>query len=181
MYALLNRLAGGIARGMALMGGLALLALVVMTCVSITGRALIPLGLQPVKGDFELMSIGMGFAVFAFLPWGIYMRGHATVDLFQRVLPGGMNRLVDLLADIGFLAVAVVMAWRLWAGMLDKRSYHETTLILQVDLWQAYALALVGAVAFAVVAGVCVLRSGRALVLGVPVGDSSGDGGAVDV
>lgn len=166
MYALLNRLADGIARGLALLGGLALVALVAMTCVSITGRALIPLGLQPVKGDFEMMSMGMGFAVFAFLPWGIYTRGHATVDLFQGIMPGGVNRAVDLLADLGFCAVAVVMAWRLWAGMLDKRSYHETTLILQVELWQAYALALLGAVGFAVVAGFCVIRSARAVVRG---------------
>lgn len=163
MYALLSRIAELIARGMALLGGIALMALVVMTCVSITGRALIPIGLQPVKGDFEMISIGMGFAVFAFLPWGIYARSHATVDLFLAAFPPLMNRVIDLLADLGFLAVAVIMAWRLWLGMLDKKSYYETTLILQFDMWQAYALALVGAVAFAVVAAFCVLRSARAL------------------
>ncbi|WP_428928062.1 TRAP transporter small permease [Marinibacterium sp. SX1] len=163
MYVLLSRIAELIARGMAILGGLALMALVVMTCVSITGRALIPMGLQPVRGDFELVSIGMGFAVFAFLPWGIYARSHATVDLFLPVFPGWLNRVIDLLADLGFLAVAVIMAWRLWLGMLDKKSYYETTLILQFDMWQAYALALVGAVAFALVAGFCVLRSALAL------------------
>ena len=74
-----------------------------------------------------------------------------------------LNRVIDLLSDLAFLGVAVVMAWRLWLGMLDKKSYYETTLILQFDMWQAYALALVGAVAFALVAAFCVLRSARAL------------------
>ncbi|MBB94349.1 MAG: hypothetical protein CML68_07095 [Rhodobacteraceae bacterium] len=163
MYVLLSRVAEWIARGMALAGGLALLAVVAMTCVSITGRALIPIGLQPVKGDFELVSIGMGFAVFAFLPWGLYARGHATVDLFLPAFPPLMNKIVDLLADLAFLAVSVIIAWRLWLGMMDKKSYYETTLILQFDMWKAYALALVGAGAFALVAAFCVLRSIRAL------------------
>lgn len=163
MYALLSRIAELIARGMALLGGLCLMALVVMTCVSITGRALIPMGLQPVKGDFELISIGMGFAIFAFLPWGLYARGHATVDLFLPAFPDRMNKVVDLVSDLFFFAVATVIAWRLWIGMLDKKSYYETTLILQFDMWQAYALALVGAVAFAMVAAFCALRSARAL------------------
>ena len=55
-----------------------------MTVVSIVGRASLTWAwvLGPVPGDFELVEVGTGFAVFAFLPWCQLKRGHATVDLF---------------------------------------------------------------------------------------------------
>ncbi|TXJ05480.1 MAG: TRAP transporter small permease, partial [Alicycliphilus sp.] len=36
--------------------------------------------------------------------------------------------------------------WMLWEGMLEKREYFETTFILQMPVWWAYALCMVGAV-----------------------------------
>ena len=74
-----------------------------------------------------------------------------------------LNRLLDLLFDAGMLFIAVIGAWRLTLGMLDKLRYGETTLIAQIPVWQGYAASLLGAVVFALVAGFCVLRSLRTL------------------
>ena len=167
MYASLNRAANLLARSLALLGGAVLVALVVMTCVSILGRALIPLGLSPVRGDFELIEVGVAFAVFAFLPWCQYQRGHAAVDLFKTAFPHVMNRLLDVLIDMLMLMAAAILAWRLWLGMLDKRSFGETTFILQFPVWQAYAACLIGAAGFVLVAAFCSLRSLR-ILLGSP-------------
>jgi len=79
--ALLGRMITGLARALAVAGGLVLLAMVAMICVSIFGRALLAFGLRPITGDYELVSIGMGFAVFAFMPWTHLNRGHALVSL----------------------------------------------------------------------------------------------------
>ena len=165
MYSLLTKVADFIARTMAYVGGATLIALVVMTCISIAGRTLVPFGLSPVKGDFEWIEIGVGFAIFAFLPWCQLQRGHAAVDLFEPVFPKAMNRVIDVIVDIGMFAAATIIAWRLWLGMLDKQRYGETTFILQFPVWTAYAAGLVGAVAFAAVSLYCVIRSGRRLVL----------------
>ena len=164
MYDLLARGADGLSRLMAFLGGAVLIALVAMTCVSIIGRALVPLGLAPVKGDFEWIEIGMGLAVFAFLPWCQLTRAHARVDLFEPAFPPLVNRLIECVVDAAMCAAAIVLAWRLALGMLDKQRYGETTFILQFPVWQAYAAALAGAVAFALVAAFCVIRSLRALV-----------------
>ena len=51
-----------LARWSALLGGLVLLALIVLSVVSITGRALVPFGLAPIPGDFELVERGTAFA-----------------------------------------------------------------------------------------------------------------------
>ncbi|SFM57645.1 TRAP transporter small permease [Shimia aestuarii] len=164
MYNMLNTGVGWLARVMAILGGIVLIGLIIMTCLSITGRALIPLGLGPVPGDFELVEAGVAFAIFAFLPWCQYNRGHARVDLFQPAYGRFGNRLIDLVADVMMFIAAYIIAWRLYLGMMDKYNYHETTFILQFEIWMAYAAGFLGASVFVIVAAFCILRSLRALL-----------------
>jgi len=163
MYRTLERGASLLAQALALLGGAALVALVVMTCLSISGRSLTALGLNQIPGDFELMELGVGFAVFCFLPWTQFSRGQARVDMFEPVFPPRLNALLDLVADLAALAVAGLIAWRLYLGTLDKLSYQETTFILQAPIWQAYAAACVGSAGFVLVSAFCVVRSARAV------------------
>lgn len=165
MYHSLYCIADRIARAMAYLGGLVLIAIVALTCLSIAGRALLPLdlGVGPIKGIYDLTEIGMAAAVFAFLPWCQLQRGHIRVDLLKPVFAPGLNRVLDLLFDAGMLVVALVGAYRLSLGMLDKLAYGETTLIAQIPLWYGYAASLAGAAGFALIAAVCVIRSWREL------------------
>jgi TRAP-type C4-dicarboxylate transport system permease small subunit len=156
-----------LARAMALTGGVALIALIAMTCISVIGRSLTGYGLSPVRGDFELIELGVGFAIFSFLPWAQLRGSHARVDLLVSFYGPRMNRLLDLAADIAMFAAAAIIAWRLWLGLLDKRGYGETTFILQFPLWTSYAAGLLGAVVFVIVSAFCILRSLRRLT-GVP-------------
>ena len=128
----------------AVVGGLVLCALTLMIVASVTGRALIGLGLGPVPGDFELVEAGTAVAVFFFLPWTYLRGGHATVDLLYMHLPTWSRRLVDVLSDLVMLVLWLALTWMLWEGMLEKREYAETTFILQMPVWWAYALCLVG-------------------------------------
>lgn len=134
-----------LARWLAILGGLALVAMIAMTVVSIVGRSLIGLGLGPVPGDFELVEVGTGFAVFAFLPWCQLKRGHATVDVFTAKFSRRANRLIDLATDLLLTLTIIVVAWRLWLGMMDKIRYNETTFILQFPVWWGFAAAMVAA------------------------------------
>lgn len=163
MFARMTTAVEVLARATALLGGIVLIALVISTCLSIIGRTLVPIGLRPIKGDFEIIEIGVGFAVFAFLPWCHFNRGHASVDLLKPVFPPAFNRAVDLLADLAMLVAASLIAWRLALGMLDKLRYGETTFILRFPVWIAYAAGLFGATVFVVVAAYCCVRSLRTL------------------
>lgn len=135
-----------VARWTALVGGLVLVALMLMVVFSVIGRALIGVGLGPVPGDFELVEVGVGIAVFFFMPWCYVKGGHATVDLLHMHMPRWFQKTVDTVSDLLMLAVWLVMTWMLWQGMLEKREYTETTFILQMPVWWAYAMCLVGAV-----------------------------------
>ncbi|HHZ09795.1 MAG TPA: TRAP transporter small permease [Rhizobiales bacterium] len=160
-----------LARGLAILGGLVLVVITAVVAVSIIGRGFIWAGLGPVPGDYEIVEAGTGFAVFAFLPWCQLRRGHATVDLFTSVLPEAANRFIDLVSELLMTIVIALIAWRLWAGMIDKMNYNETTFILQFPIWWAYA-ACMAAAAVAVVVSVVVLgvriaevARGRAILL----------------
>ncbi len=161
-----------LARWMAVLGGLVLVALVLITCVSVAGRILngwlhsdflqglipgpadwlIGIGVGPLLGDFELVEAGMAFAIFAFLPLCQITRGHASVDIFTSRMPAAINRVIGVLVDLIFAAVLILIAQRLYVGTLDKMAFNETTFMLQFPIWWAYGASLFAAVVAALVA-----------------------------
>ncbi|KRA43261.1 TRAP transporter small permease [Devosia sp. Root635] len=147
-----GRIVVGIARWMAIAGGLALVGMIAIVIVSVVGRAFIWAGLKPILGDYELISIGMGFAIFAFLPWAHITRGHALVSLLTDTFPPAVNAWILVVTDLLMLIISVFIAWRLWLGMLDKFSYRETTILLGLSMGWAFAAAVVGAIAMVLVA-----------------------------
>ncbi len=152
-----------LARVVAVLGGLVLVVVAIMTVTSITGRVLLFAGLKPIPGDFELVEAGTAFVVCAFLPWAQLKRGHATVAIFTDFLPAAVNRALDLIADALLLGAAMVMTWRHFYGLLDKLAYNETTFILRFPIWWSYAAAMVGLVTWIIVAVYCTANSAVAL------------------
>ncbi|WP_372884847.1 TRAP transporter small permease [Shimia sp.] len=158
-----------LARAMAVVGGLVLSILIVITCLSVAGRALntvfhgwvgqlmprvsqwfLDMGVGPILGDFELVEAGVAFAIFASMPLCQITAGHASVDIFTNNFPRGLNRFLRMIIEIMFAAVLILIVWRLYEGMLSKKSYGETTFLLQFPIWWAYAASLAGAVAAAI-------------------------------
>lgn len=181
-----------IARLMAVIGGLVLTTLVILTCLSVLGRALntighsdaltgvapglaealIASGVGPITGDFELVEAGVAFAIFAFLPICQLYGAHATVDVFTSFLPARANRFILAFWEVVLAALFVLIAWRLTLGMFDKMRYNETTFLLQFPVWWAYAASLFGAVVAALVgiwcagARVAEIATGRRILPG---------------
>lgn len=166
MYHRVEHAIAAFAKWMAIAGGCILLALTALTCISIFGRAFVPfnIGIGPIRGIYDITEIGIAAAVFAFLPWAQYQEAHARVDLFQNLIPDKAERALDLLFHIAMSVVATVGTWRLYLGMLDKRSHGETTLIAEIPVWQGFAIGLIGASGFVIIALFCVLRALRRLI-----------------
>ncbi len=160
-----------LARSMAAVGGAVLSLLILLTCVSISGRLLngflhgslmqsIAPGFSdwainyvgPINGDFELVEAGVAFAIFAFLPLCQVTAGHASVDILASKFPASVNRLLRMITDITFALVLILIAWRLGAGLASKYSNGETSFLLEFPVWWAYGLSFVAAVTAAVVA-----------------------------
>lgn len=135
-----------LSRWSAVLGGVLLAAVMLMIVASVSGRALVPLGLGPVPGDFELVEVGTAVSVFLFLPWCYLRGGHASVDLLYEAFPSGLKWFVTTLADVLMLVLWVMLTERLYEGMLEKREYLETTFILMMPMWWGYAMCLIGGV-----------------------------------
>lgn len=153
----------------AVIGGMVLSLLILITCASIIGRTLnsllyldvvtaiapgaaqwlIDTGIGAIRGDFEMVEAGMAFCIFAFLPLTQLSASHASVDILVNTLPRGVRRVLLLLAEVLFAVVLVIIAMQLYDGMGRKMRSGETTLLLQYPVWWAYALSLAGAAAAA--------------------------------
>lgn len=167
----MHRFMTSLARFMAVLGGLVLTALILMICVSVLGRALNTLlhsgfavavlgdfartlldtGVGPILGDFELVEAGVAFAIFAFIPFCQITAGHATVDIFTSGLSVQANRFIQMIVDIVFAAVLILIAVQLYEGMLSKMQYRETTFLLRFPVWWSYAASLSAAGVSAIV------------------------------
>ena len=164
-----GRWVNSLARAAAMLGGIALVLVALMTVLSVAGRALIPFGLKPLRGQFELVEAGTVFVVCAFLPWCHLNRGHASVAIFTDRLGRRFNAFIDLSVDMALLAIALIVTWRHIAGMMDKMTYGETSFLLGYPLWWGYAAALVGLFAWIVVGLWTSASSGRILFTPPPV------------
>lgn len=135
-----------LAQWLALLGGAALIAMITIVCMSVTGRFLIPVGLAPIRGDYEIVEGLAAFAVFAFLPWCQLSRSLATVDVFAAMMSQRTNRAIDLLSDALMTVFFYLVTWRLCLGMLDKINRGDKSFILGYPMWWVYAAGLLGAV-----------------------------------
>ena len=63
----------------AILAGVLLTAVTLMTCVSLIGRNLIGM---TIVGDFELSGAAAGAAIALFMPWCQLQRGNIIVDFF---------------------------------------------------------------------------------------------------
>ncbi|MGR3761103.1 TRAP transporter small permease [Roseobacteraceae bacterium NS-SX3] len=160
----MHKIMMGLARFMAALGGAVLSLLIILTCLSISGRLLngafhsgllqsLAPGFSetmiqivgPINGDFELVEAGVAFAIFAFLPLCQITAGHASVDILANSFPRRVNRFLRMVTEVVFALVLVLIAWRLADGTFGKYQNGETSFLLEFPVWWAYGASLVAA------------------------------------
>lgn len=154
--------------------GLVLAALI--TVLSVAGRALAPLGLHAISGDFELIELATGIAVFGFLGFAHMEGKHVSVGVLVDRFPPRTRAFLSGVSEILMAIVSGILLWRLYLGFAEKFPYGpegfrsvlamgskpyfaETTYELQIEIWIPYALCLVGAALFFAVAMVRAIQS----------------------
>jgi TRAP-type C4-dicarboxylate transport system permease small subunit len=136
-------------KGLALAGGAMLSALTLMAVVSIGGRV----AGHPIQGDFELVQVGCAVAIALFLPYGQFKRANIIVDFFTARATTRTQRTLDSIGGLLLAAVMALVAWRTGAGAIAMKAGGETSMIMGLPLWFAYA-AMTPAFALACAAGV---------------------------
>ncbi len=156
-----DRVADAVARRLALAGGLLLVLLATMVCVSVTLRSDL-VGAAGVPGDFELVQLATGIAAFCFLPFCQVRRGHIFVDTFTGWLPAPARRGLDALWDVVYALAMALIAWRLGAGAASAYASRETSMVLGIPGFVALGVAALLAAFVALVA----LLTARRLLIG---------------
>ena len=132
---------------MAILGGIIMLLLAIMTVVSIIGRAAFGVA---VEGDYELVEAGLGIAVFLFLPECHLHKGHVVVDIFTGHCSEAVQEKLEGLGEILFVVASVVLAWRLTIAGFEAYEYLEQSMILEIPLWIVYVPGVISMVLVAI-------------------------------
>ncbi|MFD1382060.1 TRAP transporter small permease [Rhodanobacter aciditrophus] len=125
----------------ALVGGLIMLSLAIITVASIIGRTFFG---QSVEGDYELTEVGLAMSVFLFLPECYLRRGHVIVDLFTANCRPATIRFLDNTGHLLFTVVSVIFAYRMTLSGFESKDYYEQTMILELPIWWVYVVGVIG-------------------------------------
>lgn len=123
----------------ALLGGIVLLGIVLMTAWSATRGVVFN---RPLQGDFEMTEMWVAVSVFMFLPYCQLTGANVTADIFTARASARTVALLELVSALVALGFSTLLLWRMYLGLLDYRKYVETTTILHVPIWYAYVPAL---------------------------------------
>ena len=125
---------------MAGFGGVILFILAILTTISVFGRKFLD---APVPGDFELVAIGTGVAVFACLPYCQLMRGNVLVDFFMNNAPTRAKTIADIIAGLIFLAIGLMLTWRMIYGAIDMHDVNEVSMTIGFPRWSTFPISIV--------------------------------------
>jgi TRAP-type C4-dicarboxylate transport system permease small subunit len=138
-----------VSHAFAWLGAATALGVGLMTVVSVLGRTLFK---APIPGDVELTQMGMAFAISLCLPWCQLHGSNIFVDFFTQRTGAKTQRGLDAIGCLLLALMYLLLAWRTSVGAFAVREAGETSMIMALPMWWAYAclapgLALAGLIA----------------------------------
>ncbi|MCY7315005.1 MAG: TRAP transporter small permease [Rubrivivax sp.] len=125
-----------LAKLFAVLAGLLLTVITLMTCVSLVGRNTTG---WSIVGAFELSGSAAGAAIALFMPWCQCKRGNIIVDFFTARASAATQ---DRLDRFGALMVALVMGlmtWRTGIGGLNAWKSQAGSMMMGFPEWIVYS------------------------------------------
>src|SRR5262245_53241970 len=94
---------------LAIFGGLLSCLMAAIVAVSVAGRYLLA---SPIPGDYDIVGILCGCAIFSFLPYCQLKGGNVLADFFTQAAPPRFKAALDVAGNVLFLTAASLFAWR---------------------------------------------------------------------
>jgi TRAP-type C4-dicarboxylate transport system permease small subunit len=124
----------------ALLGGVILAALMLMTAASTFSNLLFD---KPFQGDYEMMKHFVAVAIFCFLPYCQLTGANVTVDIFTEGMSERAKSAMLAFSSLFAIVLALVLLRQMSLGLIGYIEYPETTAALHIPLWTAFPPALV--------------------------------------
>ncbi len=138
-----------LAKFCAILAGILLTGITLLTCASLIGRNTIGITLA---GDFELTGVVAGAAIALFLPICQWRRGNIIVDFFTAKASAQANARLDRLGALLMALALGLMAWRTTVGGLSAFANQSGTMMLGFPEWIVYTCLVPPLVLTAVIA-----------------------------
>lgn len=119
----------------AVLAGVLLTGITLMTCISLIGRNTTG---WTIVGDFELSGSAAGAAIALFLPWCQLRRGNIMVDFFTAKASPATQSKLDRLGALLLGAAMALMAWRTTVGGLNAWKTQSGSMMLGFPEWVVY-------------------------------------------
>jgi len=119
-------------RVLAAFGAFLCCVIAVMVTVTVTGRYLFA---APIPGDYDIIGIIAGCAIFAFLPYCQIRRANIVVDFFTTGMAQRGKAALDGFGTLLYLVVAALLGWRLYFGMVELRETSQVLAIVDFYRW----------------------------------------------
>jgi len=129
------RLLESLAKLCAILAGVLLTAVTLMTCGSLVGRNVFG---ATIVGDFELSGAAAGAAVALFMPWCQFQRGNIIVDFFTARASSRTNAALDRIGALLFALALALMTWRTTIGGLNAWKSQSGTMMIGFPEWIIY-------------------------------------------
>ncbi|MEJ5988603.1 TRAP transporter small permease [Ramlibacter sp. PS3R-8] len=120
----------------AILAGVLLTGITLMTCGSLIGRNTTG---HSIVGAFELTGVAAGAAIALFMPLCQARRGNIIVDFFTAKLRPEANARMDRFGALLLAAIFGLLAWRSTLGGLNSYSSNSETQIMGFPEWVVYA------------------------------------------
>lgn len=120
----------------AILAGLLLIFITLMTVISVIGRDTIG---KTIVGDFELSGAAAGAAVALFMPWCQFRRGNILVDFFTTKASESTQILMERFGALLLALVMALMTWRTALGGLNAWTTQSGTMMLGFPEWVVYS------------------------------------------
>ena len=125
-----------LAKACAVIGGVVMVAITLITTGSVLGRWLFN---KPLLGDTELVEFAMALAVAAFLPLCQWRGGNIIVDFFTTKASQIARDRLDRLGAGLMVVMMALLAWRTAAGAVSQKEAGSTTMLMGLPEWTAFA------------------------------------------
>jgi TRAP-type C4-dicarboxylate transport system permease small subunit len=120
----------------AILAGLLLISITLMTVVSVLGRNTIG---KTIAGDYELSAAAAGAAIALFMPWCQFKRGNIMVDFFTAKVSASKQNLMNRFGALVLACIMALMTWRTTLGGLNAWATHSGSQIMNFPDWVVYA------------------------------------------
>ena len=130
------RLLEKLAKLCAILAGVLLTAITLMTCGSLIGRNTIGV---TIVGAFELTGVAAGAAIALFMPWCQLRRGNIIVDFFTAKASDATNAMLDRFGALLLGGSMALLAWRATLGGMNAYNTHSGTMMIGFPEWIVYA------------------------------------------